>query len=77
MAAGLRSIQEEIRVGDVVQTVMGVGVITRISNPAREGDYPMLEVDLGQKWLNIDQVRSILRHKGDQPEPHLQWDEHD
>ena len=40
----------------------------------------MLEIDLGHKWLNIDQVRAIVRHREqhatrDEPEPH--WDEHE
>jgi hypothetical protein len=77
MAAGLHGIEKEIGVGDVVDTVMGEGVVTSISNPMREGDYPVFEVDLGHKWVRLDQVRSIRRHKGDQPEPHWQWDEHD
>jgi hypothetical protein len=80
MATKLHGIQEEIKVGDVVETVMGVGVVTRISNPVRERDEAIFEIDLGHKWLHVDQVRSIVRHKEqhptrEEPEPH--WDEHE
>jgi hypothetical protein len=77
MAAEAHSVQEEIHVGDIVDTVMGMGVVTHISGPVREGDYPLVEVDLGHKWMSLDQVRSIRRREGDEPEPRLQWDEHD
>jgi hypothetical protein len=62
MATNTRGIQEEIRIGDVVQTVMGAGVVTQISNPMREGDYPIIEVDLGQKWMTMNQVQSVVRY---------------
>ena len=80
MVVEMHGMQEEIKLGDIVETVIGVGVVTRISNPVRERDQAMLEIDLGHKWLNIDQVRAIVRHKEqhptrDEPEPH--WDEHE
>jgi hypothetical protein len=37
----------------------------------------MVEVDLGHRWVTMNQVRSVVRHEGDQPEPRWQWDEHD
>jgi len=77
MAVESHSVQEEIRVGDVVQTTIGVGVVTHLSKPVREGEPPMLEVDLGHKWVDISQVRSILRHQGERPEPQWRWDEHE
>lgn len=80
MVVTLHGMLEEIRVGDVVETTMGVGVVKRISDPVRDRDQAMLEIDLGHKWLNVDQVRSILRHEEqhptrEEPEPH--WDEHE
>jgi hypothetical protein len=75
MATELHGIPEEITVGDVVETVIGVGVVTRVSKPVQVDHRAMLEIDLGRKWLSVDRVRSILRHKGEEPGPG--WDEHE
>jgi hypothetical protein len=75
MGVELHGIPHEIREGDIVETAVGVGVVTRISGPVEEGRRAMLEIDLGRKWLNIDEVRAILRHQGEEPEPG--WDEHE
>ena len=76
----LHGIPEEIKVGDVVETPQGVGVVTRISKPVRDRDQAKLEVDLGHKWLNVDQVSSILRPHMEyalREGPEMHWDEHD
>jgi hypothetical protein len=80
MEVRLHGMQEEIRVGDTVDTHLGVGVVTRIAGPVRERDQAMLEIEMGRKWLNVDQVRAIIRHKETHPsrqEPEPHWDEHD
>jgi hypothetical protein len=76
MAASVHAVKGEIQVGDVVETVLGEGVVTHISKPFREEDPPAIEVDLGRKWLRMDQVRAF-RHQGDQPQVQWHWDEHD
>ncbi len=80
MEARLHGIQEEIKVGDTVETSMGVGEVVRIVDPVREVDQAMLEVDLGNKWMNVDKVRSIVRRAETYPkleEPAPGWDEHE
>jgi hypothetical protein len=76
----LHGIPEEVRVGDQVETELGVGLVTRITSPVRERDQAKLEIDLGRKWLNVDQVRSIVRHPSEphlRAEPEMHWDEHE
>ncbi len=76
----LHGIPEEIRVGDKVETALGVGRVTRISKPVRDRDQAKLEVDLGHKWLNVEDVRSIVRHGEEgvrRREPDMHWDEHE
>jgi hypothetical protein len=80
MSTELHGIPEEIRVGDAVETSLGVGRVTAISKLARKGIKPMVQIDLGRKWLDVDQVRSILRHPPEpteRSEPEMHWDEHD
>jgi len=80
MDVRLHGIPEEIRVGDMVETEVGVGVVTRVSEPVREHDKAKLEIELGHKWLNVDQVRSIVHHMPAFPartEPDMHWDEHE
>lgn len=61
MDAELHGIPEEIRVGDIVETAAGVGVVTRISRPVEDDRRAMLEIDLGRKWLNVGEVRTPPR----------------
>ncbi|GAB4256226.1 MAG: hypothetical protein Kow00129_16840 [Thermoleophilia bacterium] len=80
MSVRLHGIQDEIKIGDIVETTMGVGEVIRISEPVREIDQAMLEIDLGKKWLNVDQVRSIVKKSPRYPtreEPEADWDEHE
>lgn len=76
----LHGIPEEICEGDVVETALGVGVVTRIAKPVRDRDQAKLEIDLGRKWLNVDQVQSIVRPHAEyalRAEPDMHWDEHE
>ncbi len=77
MTASVHAVKEEIRVGDVVETMLGEGVVTRVSKALREGDPPAIEVDLGRKWVRMEQLRFIRRHGGDQPQAEWHWDERD
>lgn len=80
MATELHGIPEEVRLGDTVETCLGVGTVVAISKLARKGAEPMLQVELGRKWLNLDQVRSIVRHSAEpdyRSEPEMGWDEHE
>jgi hypothetical protein len=80
MSTEMHGIPEEIRVGDAVETSLGVGQVTAISRLARKGIRPMVQVDLGRKWLDIDQIRGILQHPAapsERTEPDMHWDEHD
>ena len=80
MEVRLHGMQEEIKVGDTVETALGVGVVTRIVAPVRERDQAMLEIEMGRKWMNVDQVRAVVRHKATYPEreaPEPHWDEHE
>jgi hypothetical protein len=80
MSTELHGLPEEIRVGDAVETSLGLGTVTAISKLARRDVQPMVQIDLGRKWLNVDQVRSIIRHPqegGRRSGPEFHWDEHD
>lgn len=80
MSTELHGIPEEIQVGDAVETSLGIGRVTAISRLARKGVQPMVQIDLGQKWLNVDQVRAIIRHPEEahtRSGPDPAWDEHD
>lgn len=80
MSIRLHGMQDEIRVGDTVETNIGVGEVVRIADPVRDIDHAMLEIDLGKKWLNVEDVRSIVHkaeHHPSREEPEPGWDEHE
>ncbi len=80
MDAALHGLPEEVKVGDTVETALGVGVVVRVSPPVRQSDQAMLQIDLGKKWLNVGPVRSIVRHPELhhlRQEPEAGWDEHE
>ncbi|MCZ7662415.1 MAG: hypothetical protein M5U22_05520 [Thermoleophilia bacterium] len=77
MKVQLHGIPEEIRIGDLVQTIHGVGTVTAISKPTSDRDRAMLEVDLGHKWMSTDEVDAIIiKAEGERRRsPEMHWDE--
>jgi hypothetical protein len=79
MRVELHGIPEEIMIGDTIQTVHGVGTVTAISRPTSDRSKAMLEVDLGKKWMNVNEVDAIIIHtEGERRRsPEMRWDELD
>lgn len=79
MAIDLHGIPEEIRIGDLVQTMHGVGTVTSIAKPTSEREKAMVEVDLGKKWMHVEEIDAIvIRVKGERRRsPEMRWDERD
>jgi hypothetical protein len=79
MKIRLHGVPEEIMIGDLIQTIHGVGTVTAISKPTGDRDRAMLEVDLGRKWINVAEVDAIVvRSKGERRRsPEMRWDERD
>ena len=79
MKIKLHGVPEEIVIGDLIQTIHGVGTVTAISKPTGERERAMLEVDLGRKWINLGEVDAIVvRAKGERRRsPEMRWDELD
>lgn len=79
MASELHGIPEEIRIGDLVQTIHGVGTVTSIAKPTSEREKAMVEVDLGKKWMHVEEIDAIvIRVKGERRRsPEMRWDERD
>ena len=79
MKVELHGIPEEIVMGDVIQTVHGVGTVTAISKPTSDRDKAMIEVDLGTKWIHVEEVDAIITrvHGERRRSPEMRWDEHE
>jgi hypothetical protein len=79
MKVQLHGVPEEIMIGDLIQTIHGVGTVSAISKPTSERERAMLEVDLGRKWINVSEVEAIVvRAKGERRRsPDMRWDERD
>jgi hypothetical protein len=79
MKIKLHGVPEEIMIGDLIQTIHGVGTVTAISKPTSDRERAMLEVDLGRKWINMAEVDAIVvRSKGERRKsPEMRWDERD
>lgn len=79
MKVQLHGVPEEIMIGDLIQTIHGVGTVTAISKPTNERERAMVEVDLGRKWINVAEVDAIVvRAKGERRRsPDMHWDERD
>ncbi len=80
MGVRLQGIPEEIQVGDIIETELGVGVVTHITPPVRTRDDALFEIDLGKKWIGAQRVRAIVAHRPEYPhraEPEMHWDEHE
>ncbi|MCL5942882.1 MAG: hypothetical protein M1325_05095 [Actinobacteria bacterium] len=79
MKVKLHGIPEEIRIGDLIQTIHGVGTVTAISKPTSDRERAMVEVDLGRKWMSLEDVSAIIiRAEGERRRsPEMRWDEHE
>lgn len=79
MKIQLHGVPEEIRIGDLIQTLHGVGTVTAISKPTSDRERAMLEVDLGRKWINVAEVDAIVvrAHGERRRSPEMRWDERD